>query len=154
MNRLPCISLWAPWGTYLADGLKAVETRHWATKFRGRLAIHQAKTTKAIAQCHDHLWAAGRMDLVPKYTLRYRDWPLGCIVAVAEMVDCVPVESVLDRLSEQERALGNYSAGRFAWLFANVRKLDPPLIAKGQQGFWTLPKDVTAAVLKLLGEAA
>ena len=155
MRPLPAISMWNPWADWLADRLKMVETRGWSTKFRGRLVIHAAKTTEAIKDCRRILEDAGRRDLLTKYTRRrFDDWPRGCLVAVADMVDCVPTEQVIDRLDQQERAMGNYLAGRFAWIFANIRRLDPALTCKGQQGFWTLEPVETAAVLKLLGEAA
>lgn len=154
MKPLACISLWAPWGNYCADGLKSVETRHWPTKFRGRLAIHQAKTTKALAEVNQHLRDAGRTDLIGTYPKQWKDWPLGCIVAVVEMVDCVPTEEILDRISLQERGFGNYLPGRFAWVFKDVKKLDPPILCKGQQGFWALSAEETAAVYKVLGMGA
>jgi len=155
MKPLPAISLWQPWASFFADGLKIIETRHWQTKFRGRLVIHAAKTTEALTltDCYRLLDEAGRRDLIVKYT-RLDDWPRGCLIAVADMVDCVPTEQIVDRLDPQERAMGNYLPGRFAWVFKNIRKLDPPITCKGQQGFWTLSPLETAAVLKLLGEAA
>ncbi len=40
---MKAISLWQPWATLVALGIKQTETRHWATKHRGQLAIHAAK---------------------------------------------------------------------------------------------------------------
>jgi hypothetical protein len=37
------ITLWQPWASLLACGAKQFETRSWATKFRGQIAIHAAK---------------------------------------------------------------------------------------------------------------
>ena len=138
MKKLTAISLWQPWATYVADLLKANETRHWRTPIRGTIAIHAAKTTQGLPATAGHLRAAGREDLLERYVgVR---WPLGCIVAVAELHDVMPAAAVVDGLSAQERALGNYVSTReetrYAWLFRNVRKVDPPILCKGQQGFW------------------
>lgn len=37
------ISLWEPWASLMAIGAKKIETRSWATSYRGWLAIHAAK---------------------------------------------------------------------------------------------------------------
>lgn len=145
---LPAISLWAPWGTYMADGYKAVETRHWTTKFRGVIAIHQAKTVKAIPQVKEHLREAGLP--LDTYTTKFKDWPLGCIVAVGELYDVKGTEELVNVLSRQEQAFGNYDPERFGWLFRNVRKLAVPILCKGQQGFWKLDDLTAAAVWRVL----
>jgi hypothetical protein len=43
MTRIKCISLWQPWASLVAVGAKRIETRGWATAYRGRLGIHAAK---------------------------------------------------------------------------------------------------------------
>lgn len=40
------------------------------------------------------------------------------------------------KLTDQERAFGDYSEGRYAWLLADVRPLRLPVPAKGQLGLW------------------
>jgi len=40
---IKAISLWQPWASLVANGLKLYETRGWPTKYRGVLAIHAAK---------------------------------------------------------------------------------------------------------------
>ncbi|TRU31740.1 MAG: ASCH domain-containing protein [Microcystis aeruginosa Ma_QC_B_20070730_S2] len=40
---MKAISLWQPWASLVANGLKLYETRGWPTKYRGVLAIHAAK---------------------------------------------------------------------------------------------------------------
>jgi hypothetical protein len=132
----------------MADGYKGVETRHWMTKFRGTLAIHQAKTVKAIPQVKEHLREAGLPS--DTYTTRFSDWPLGCIVAVGELYDVKRTEELVNVLSRQEQAFGDYSPGRFGWLFRNVKKLNVPVKCRGQQGFWKLDDLTAAAVWRVL----
>ena len=33
---MKCISLWNPWATLMALGVKTIETRSWGTDFRGQ----------------------------------------------------------------------------------------------------------------------
>lgn len=40
---MKALSLWQPWATLMAYGLKRVETRSWAIRHRGPLLIHAAK---------------------------------------------------------------------------------------------------------------
>jgi hypothetical protein len=44
--------------------------------------------------------------------------------------------SILFPLTDQERAFGDYTPGRFAWLLANVKALPEPIPAKGALGLW------------------
>lgn len=94
---------------------------------------------------------------------RYR-WtgPLGAVVATCTLLGVVPVEEIAwwteDWTPDQatwwqcppleangcgrvivradQRPYGDYAAGRFAWLLADVRRLDQPVPAKGRQGLW------------------
>lgn len=40
---MKAITIWQPWASAIAHGLKGIETRSWGTKYRGLLAIHAAK---------------------------------------------------------------------------------------------------------------
>lgn len=76
--------------------------------------------------------------------------PMGAIVAVCELRDVriigvqlngVPTISADDMLSltpilGNERAFGDYSAGRYAWLLADIRALPEPIPVKGALGLW------------------
>lgn len=87
--------------------------------------------------------------------------PFGAIVATCTLKDCriiglelngVPTISADDMLTYtpilgNERAFGNYAAGRFAWLLSNIRALAEPIPAKGALGLWEYEGE-----LPLLGE--
>ena len=63
----------------------------------------------------------------------------GAVVGTVEIVDCVPVEKIMDKLTPLEMALGDYSPGRFAWVLENPVMFDTPIPARGQQGWWEWP---------------
>jgi hypothetical protein len=55
---------------------------------------------------------------------------------MVDLVDCLPVEAVVHLIGDQERAAGDYSAGRFAWRLENPRPFPEPIPVQGRQGFF------------------
>lgn len=96
---------------------------------------------------HDGPWK--RIDPETGYA-RTLHLPLGAIVAVADVVDCVPTEHIarehpgggtwpytppiLARISVFEDAFGDYRRGRYGWKLDNLRPLDRPVPFRGGQG--------------------
>lgn len=133
---MKAISLWQPWASAMALGLKPDETRHWTTSYRGLLAIHAAKR-----------WTADERDFTEIMGLP-SDLPLGAVVAVGTLVAIRPAGIRRLELSEAQQEWGNYADGRFAWLFRDVVGLREPIPCKGAQGFFELATDVGEAVLQ------
>lgn len=137
------LSLWEPWASCMAMGWKTWETRGWATSYRGPLAIHAAKNMSAIKdltplELEDLAKEICDVDLnLPK------SWPLGSILCVVELVDCVPTEKASP--GPLERILGNYMPKRFAWQTTNLRKVKPVLF-RGMQGLKDLPAEVAKSL--------
>lgn len=130
---MKALTLWQPWATLVAIGAKRVETRSWATSYRGPLAIHAAASTKGLEAC-SHEPFRGTLEsfgFVSPFTL-----PHMAIVATCELVDILPTEDIRDVLESRELAFGNYGNGRFAWLLENVYLLNPVVRTKGAQGLW------------------
>jgi activating signal cointegrator 1 len=143
------LSLWEPWASFIARGLKRIETRGWRTPYRGDIAIHAAKTTQELYAYRLKLAEAGviaSLDEPDDFPKEDRDWPLGKIVAVATLTDCVPAHTVSAGLSRMERAFGNYEGKRFAWLLADVRPLREPLACVGHQWLFDLDAATEARV--------
>lgn len=98
-----------PWASLIAVGAKTIETRSWSTSYRGPLALHagMAKPTvssigsftdvtgEPIAEGHERAlldctkWPApgGVYDKAAAVV----PLPLGAVVAVADLVDVVPI---------------------------------------------------------------
>lgn len=132
---MKALSLWPPWGSFIAGGFKRIETRSWYTPHRGWLAIHQTKSwDREVAEDCQEL-PHFRETLVACGFTTLRQLPLGSVLAVARLVDCVPTTSPrLADIGELERLLGDYSPGRFGWMFDEIIKLPEPISAKGMQG--------------------
>lgn len=141
---MKAISLWQPWASLVALSLKLIETRGRLTHIRGRIAIHAAAKKYSGAALAALLAEAG-VDSA----LVARDLPLGAIVAVATLEDCVSVDERHTRLISmpfREMVFGNYSAGRFAWMLKDVVPVVPAIPCKGRQGWFNLPKPIYAQV--------
>jgi hypothetical protein len=138
------ISLWQPWASLVSVGAKRVETRGWQTPYRGPLAIHASKKwDRQLAG----IMASDDRFTAPIRAAGIEDLPLGCVVAVARLAKIAPTAEVRDRLSEQERLYGDYSAGRYAWALTGIVRLARPVPFKGAQGFFEVPDELLQAAL-------
>lgn len=131
---MKAITLWQPWASLVAIGMKEYETRSWPTAYRGPLAIHAAKRMQfdqaqlcVTAPFKDALGVAFKT---------VGDLPLGAVLCVCELLDVVRVESIRTRMPVMERAFGDYSDGRWAWKLKVTEQFDVPVPAKGFQQLW------------------
>lgn len=135
---MKALSLWQPWASLIAIGAKSIETRSWETLYRGPLAIHAAKKDGILL-------GDGFLNARQAFRdLGLQDSPQlphGAIVATCELVDCLLITPTgLERGSVRipfpsfaEQSFGNYTPGRFAWLLANVQRLETPIPCVGRQ---------------------
>ena len=133
------LTLTQPWATLVAAGEKKIETRSWATHYRGPIAIHAAKNYPTCAR---------DLAMKPPFAAAlHRTFgadapalPLGAVVAVVELTDCVRIESPLPPWTPQagsdEYAFGSYSVGRFMFRFTAILPLTESLPARGALGIW------------------
>lgn len=144
--KTKCISLWQPWASAIALGFKQIETRGFRTSYRGPIAIHAARRWTV----HQQVALANIMDAIPEAKAAFRalseietPLPLGKIVAIAEIVDCVSITPDF-AVTDEEFLLGDYSPNRFAWRLKNVVALPKPFAYTGRQGFFeaNLPKEL------------
>lgn len=134
---IKALTLHQPWASLMAWGVKTIETRGWATAYRGPLAIHAAKTIPPYARraVLDRPTIIGVLQGRNIDPANLAGLPLGAVVAIVNLVDCKPIED-LGWLPYFEYIYGNFAPGRFGWITRNVRALDPPIPARGHQGLW------------------
>lgn len=163
---MKALTLTQPYATLVAIGAKKIETRSWKTSYRGKLAIHAAKGLgmlnkwefigmldkepfESVLKAHFGEYVA---PFFPHPMIK--NLPGGAIVAICDLVAVKHIGwdeitfpdggqfyfygSIANvwHLADQERAFGNYTPGRYAWLLANVKKLETPIPAKGALGLW------------------
>lgn len=125
---MKAITISQPFASLIADGEKWVENRTWATDYRGPIAIHAGK---------------GQQYLDAQ---ELQEYPTGCIVAVAILSACFHIDEIhkqqFDKtvpgtwLTFGQVQTHEHTEGPFCWILELVKKLDHPIVAKGQQGLW------------------
>lgn len=136
---MKAISLWQPWASAIALGIKTWETRSWpAGGVRGRIAIHAA--LRWTPDQSEFLW-----DVKSRFPEQWEMFPLklplGAIVCTANLVDCRRTELV-GPVDTADVFWGNWSLGRFAWKLEDVRPLTEPVRWAGRQRFFHVPNAV------------
>lgn len=125
------LSVWQPWASFLALGLKVHETRSWMTHYRGPLVIHAAGRWSE-AQAAEWRRIRGEEPFPP----------LGAIVAVGRLVICKPTvvvarphcRLITTHEDSLDLDLGDWTVGRWAWEIREIVALTHPLPFRGQQG--------------------
>lgn len=142
---MKAISLWPPYAHLIGKG-KIHETRDWYAKHRGPVAIHAAKNQMSlnniIKMLQQHPDAPLALALRSAFgTLnaqgtieKLRRLPTGVIVCTAYLEDCQPTQYLNPQFLD--RMFGDWSFGRYAWKLTDIKILDRPIPAVGQQGFW------------------
>lgn len=113
--------------------VKHYETRPRRTHIRGRVAVHAGRLDEVQATKH---LTNGEFWAVLEAAGGGGNLPRGAVIGTVEIVDCVPVEELVDSLDNRERLLGDYSPGRFAWVLQNPVMFKTPIPAHGKQGWW------------------
>jgi hypothetical protein len=148
---MKAVSLWEPWATLIALGIKHFETRSWEVSYRGPLAICTVKAVPKDERAAvnefirkgpfvDELAAAGITSLAKAEKRGAR------VVAICTLDSCRPADIVRQSIDVRERLAGDYKAGRWAWRLGNVQALDGFYPVAGSQKIWELPKDVELAI--------
>lgn len=96
---MKAISLWQPWASLIALGIKRIETRGWPTAYRGPLLIHAAKRCD-IDRYHALVerFPEIREGIYDRFPGAAEALPLGALVAVTTVVDC-RAERELERVA-------------------------------------------------------
>lgn len=139
--------MWQPWASAVALRHKRIETRHWSTDYRGPIAIHASKCwsrdQRRIANELGMLKPV-EADASPTWRLNNTVLPLGKVIAVAILTNCLPTEQLLREIDREEYVRGNYAPGRYGWILESIFALERPIDFKGKQSFFTVPDALLA----------
>ena len=144
-TRIKTISLWQPYASLIAAGVKTIETRSWAPPkglMGQRIAIHAAKAMET-----SDVRGRGRHDRISA-ALNDPEWdgniPRGAVVCTAILDHAARVtgperNGQVTVAGNQVVAVdewGDFGPGRWLWFLRDVEPVDPPVPARGHQGFW------------------
>lgn len=131
---MKAISLWQPWASLMALGLKKNETRSWQTHYRGPLLIHAAKRITH--------WPSIMIQAVfEDIAFQPPDLPRGVILCRVNLVDCVKI-AFHNKPSHPEAMFGDYTSGRYMWVTEDLETFDPPIPFCGKQRIFNVPDDI------------
>ncbi len=124
------LSLKEPYATLVKEKKKQIETRSYATHYRGELYIH-ASCSKISQNDSKN---KELMTLVESDSLSY-----GFIICKCKLVDCIYMtKEYVENMekNDPEYLCGEYKEGRYAWILEEISPLSIPIPAKGQLGIW------------------
>ncbi|HUU60205.1 MAG TPA: hypothetical protein VMZ50_11730 [Phycisphaerae bacterium] len=131
----PAITLWQPWATWIADGLKVIETRTHA-RFRclvgHRIAIHAGRRWDDTA-IRAAMWVSpvGWWAQLKQSAQRARS-VRGMVVCTATVRDF----QVLHEGHSPAALINCRGTHRYGLFLQDVRPVVPPVPARGHQGIW------------------
>jgi len=130
------ITLKQPWATLVVIGAKRNETRSWSTRYRGELLIHSSAKVPPLG------FELSYELPFRRYINPGKDLLTGFILGSVTLVDVLPVEGVVKKIGSEERAFGDYTPGRFAWILENPVRFKEPIPATGSLSIWEYKQDL------------
>jgi hypothetical protein len=133
-DAVPALTVLQPWAHLVASGIKTIETRTWATSYRGPLLIHAGQRVLEDVCATKGISSAG-LDR-------------GAIIAVTELYKVRPMLS-----SDEAAACCPIYDGAYSWVLRNTRVI-PPIPVRGLQRLWAPPQSVLDALQRLGAQPA
>ena len=147
---MKALTLYQPWASLIAHGVKTIETRSWVrgSMWGERLAIHAGKrverssldpeTERAIVALYGPEW--------------WMEVPKGAVVCTALVADLRCVRETDGEVAYLSMSFipdaspkvavdphGDFGKGRWLWFLRDIQRLNPPVPAVGRMGLWEWP---------------
>lgn len=140
-ESISALSLWQPWATLIALGLKQFETRSWQRRsiIGQHLAIHASARWDGKVKRYAYNLVIHRPELRPHLLTEkgyVKSLPCGAVLCVCKLVDIYPTDEIQPQIGVVERLCGDWTPGRFAWKLDLVEVFDVPIPAQGHQLLW------------------
>lgn len=134
-----------PWAGLLVIGSKQVETRSWNTKHRGVIAVHaSAKIPKEgyeLLKWLDQTIPGGKWAPGGEYYNICTQ--VSAVLGEVEITNTYPSDTTEEVVwfadqedKDFEKALGDWSPGRWLWVCENPVIYDSPIYEKGKLQIW------------------
>jgi activating signal cointegrator 1 len=137
------LSLIQPYGSLVVSGEKRIETRSWKTEYRGWVIIHASKNYPEEYQL------IAQEEPFSSTLARLSPLQFGMVIGAAYLIRCVKIHAHEETYGTErwnfvvpptrpELDFGNYTPGRFAWLFTDHISFANPFPFRGMQGLWEI----------------
>ena len=131
---MKAISLLQPWASLVVMGIKKIETRNWGTKHRGTILIHASQGKAGSIFTAEPSFK--------RYIPDFKKLPFGAIIGEATITNVYRInelemnDELINRLTMEEKAFGDYSEGRYAWMLEDAVEFSTPIPARGTLSIW------------------
>lgn len=127
------LSIRQPWAWLIVNGFKNVENRTWPTNYRGDFLVHAGLTCKPADYDAAMLFVEGFAPELIGQIPDIGDLPLGGVVGMARLVDCV-TEHASPWFTG---GAANNAPGTVGYGFVLEKAMPIPFLPwKGRQGFF------------------
>jgi len=131
MRRIPVITLWQPWASWIAEGRKTIETRDH-NRLRSlvgrRILIHAGATWDPAVSV-----LAARY-LKPREQIVEDSFPRGALLCLATVWQFRPLTASDSRAAMIR--VGHPQVPRWGLFLSEIQQLSRPIPAKGSRGIW------------------
>jgi activating signal cointegrator 1 len=144
---LKVLSLLQPWASLVVMGAKQIETRSWNTTHRGVLLIHASKGKAGGILAEEQPFK--------KHIEDFNKLPFGAIIGQVTLTDVMRTEELrmtderINALTLEEKAFGDYTSGRYAWMFEEAVMFPEFFSARGSVNLWNCPPFLEKEIRKL-----
>jgi len=135
---MKAITIWQPWASAIACGIKTIEVRKWRTDYRGRILIHAGQKRDGSREA---VRLAERLDALAVAL------PTGVVVSVGEMTDCRRL------IGKDETGACCVCVGLWGFILKDMTQLYNPVRCAGNYGLWVPSKRLVDRVSKSLEES-
>lgn len=150
---MKAITVIQPWASFLACGIKCIETRTWSTDYRGPLLIHASRSRlsrvdeQKLMSREAFQYAMHELRKVFGMAVRrFRDLPTGAVVGMCKIHDVQSTTAfVPQNWGTHELGLGDFGRGRWAWIMRDQKRVEP-IECRGKLQLWTPPRRVIEKV--------
>lgn len=126
---MKAITIKQPFASLIAAGIKEYEFRTWKTNYRGEILIHAGKGVDKKA--------------MKKFELYGLEYPGGCIIAKAKLVDCIKVDAEFREILTEKNPhiyssiIKHTEWEGYAFRLEDVKILEP-IPAMGKLSIWEM----------------
>lgn len=144
---MKALTIYQPWASLIMAGAKPVEWRGWACPrwiVGQRIAIHASARAAKPDELADIL---ARIDCAETSLIaeiarplldknHTRNWPLSSVLGTAIIGRPIPAIDWVRAHSPGFLDSDRVDHSKFAWPLTEIERFEPPIPARGAQGFW------------------
>lgn len=137
---MKALSIKQPWASLIAHGIKDIENRTWATKFRGTIYIHASGKPSfnnlTLNLTHDQIDKIVLGDFC-QLDSRSIAYPKSAIIGTVDIVDCVINHRSIWAEATETSAGHVIDHIVYNWVLANPVLFEKPILnVKGKLSLW------------------